>query len=105
MSEYKLVLTTVASKELSDKLSVALLGLKLCVCVSVNFVESSFIWNQKIHKKNEYFLCIKTKSSYIEKTIEHITLLHSYDVPEILVISIEQGSKAYLKWIDNTLDR
>jgi uncharacterized protein involved in tolerance to divalent cations len=29
---------------------------------------------------------------------------HSYDLPEHLVVAIEQGSEEYLKWIDNSVE-
>ncbi len=41
----------------------------------------------------------------MDKVIEYVKQNHSYSVPEVISVKIEQGSSEYLKWIDeSTLD-
>ncbi|MBA4717534.1 MAG: divalent-cation tolerance protein CutA, partial [Verrucomicrobiales bacterium] len=41
----------------------------------------------------------KTKEELLDKLELAILELHSYDVPEIIVLPVEGGSKSYLEWI------
>jgi periplasmic divalent cation tolerance protein len=46
---------------------------------------------------------MKTTESAIPKLRDAIQELHSYEVPECIVLLIEDGSAAYLKWIDDSV--
>ena len=57
------------------------------------------------NKENEVLLLIKSKSSLLEKIEKRVKMLHSYEVPEILIFKIDAGSQDYLGWIDNVLGK
>ncbi len=44
-------------------------------------------------------MLMKTRNSEVKKVIERIKELHSYDVPEVISLKIEEGSRDYLDWI------
>ena len=48
-------------------------------------------------------MIIKTKAEAFERVRDAIQKLHSYDVPEIISLEIDDGSAAYLQWIDETV--
>jgi len=46
---------------------------------------------------------IKTTESAFPQVRDGIRELHSYDLPECIMLQIEDGSPAYLKWIDESV--
>ena len=50
-------------------------------------------------------LQLKTTSNHVEAVKQTIDRLHPYDVPEIVVVPIVDGSESYLRWLrDETRD-
>ena len=66
-------------------------------------IKSIYKWNKKLQSGEETLLVLKTNSSKYPLLKKLIIEKHSYDVPCILKISINDGNKEYLKWIDDSL--
>ncbi len=95
----KLILSTCPEKE-AERLSEKLLEERLVACVNImNGLVSKYWWKGRIETDKESLLLMKTKPSLVERVIEKIRGLHTYDVPEVIVLDIEQGNPDYLKWI------
>lgn len=102
MSEYRIVLCTIDSIENAKMLAHKLVKEKLAACVNiVSSVTSVYEWKNEICEDDEYLLIIKTKSVLYEKLEAKIKELHPYDIPEIVSLKIDEGSKPYLDWIEN----
>jgi periplasmic divalent cation tolerance protein len=69
-------------------------------CVSViPGGHSVYRWQGKVEEAAEDLLVIKTHRSAIER-LEAVTLeLHPYEVPEFIVLDIDQGLPPYLQWV------
>lgn len=48
-------------------------------------------------------MLVKSRIDLLEELMETVKKLHSYQVPEIVAVTIHGGSKDYLKWLDSTL--
>jgi periplasmic divalent cation tolerance protein len=104
MTKYILVISTVSSKKEAQKLARVLLDKKLAACINIiSGVDSIYTWKGKVEKASEYLLLIKTKTSLFNKIKKVIKENHSYEMPEILSVEINKGSKEYLKWLDSCL--
>lgn len=102
--KYVVVVVTTSSREEANKIVNALLNEKLIACANVfGPVSSSFWWQGKIDKAEEYLVFMKTEAELFEKITSCIKRLHSYEVPEIIALPIVKGFKPYLEWISNTL--
>ncbi len=99
---YKLVFVT-ASEEDGQKIARVLVEKKLAACVNITPIRSIYRWKGKIEEDKEQLLIIKTKHSRIEELKKVVKEIHSYEVPECIVISIEDGLIDYLNWIDETI--
>lgn len=104
MSGYLLVLTTIGSEAEAARLGRSLVGKGLVACVNdVGPVRSVFTWKGKVEEAEERLLLMKTRSDRYPDLEAAIQELHPYDVPEVIAIPIEAGSKAYLSWIDENI--
>lgn len=73
-------------------------GLAACVNV-LPPMESIYRWQGTIHTDPEQQLIIKTVSTRLDDLKARIAALHPYEVPELLVLSVTDGSDAYLAWL------
>ena len=73
---------------------------QLAACVNlIPKVESIYYWNNEINQDFEVLTLFKTKEELLDKLESAILELHSYDVPEIIVLPVDGGSKTCLEWI------
>ena len=104
MTNKRLVLTTASSKEEARRLAKTLVERRLAACVNiVPNINSIYRWKEKVEESQEFLLLMKTTESAIPKLRDAIQELHSYEVPECIVLLIEEGSTAYLDWIDESV--
>src|SRR5581483_5359117 len=98
MTNIALVLTTVGEKTDADALARVLVEERLAACVSIGApMASVYRWNGAIERSAERQLVIKTTVDCLEALQKRIDELHSYDLPEFLVLNV-QGSERYLSW-------
>ncbi|MBT3923921.1 MAG: divalent-cation tolerance protein CutA [Nitrospina sp.] len=102
MSEHCVLFITVGSKEEADKISRGLVEDKLAFCVNtVPGIQSTYHWEGKLHIDKEFLLIVKTRKDRYDALETWVKINHSYEVPEIIALPIEQGLPAYLTGIDN----
>jgi periplasmic divalent cation tolerance protein len=101
MTNKRLVLTTTASLEEARKIAHALVESRMAACVNITpKIESVYRWEGQVEEAQEYQLLIKTTAELFPAVRDAIQQLHSYEVPECIALSVDDGSEAYLKWID-----
>ena len=74
---------------------------KLAACVNIVLapVESVYRWEGKVEIAREYLLVMKTVTERLPELRRLVQKLHSYDVPEFVVLRIAEGSREYLDWL------
>jgi periplasmic divalent cation tolerance protein len=106
MTDKRIVLSTAGSDEEARKIAQALVERRLAVCVNiVGPVHSVYRWKGAVENAPEHLLLIKTTEAAFPRVRDAIRELHSYELPECLMLSIEAGSENYLKWIGESVDR
>ena len=105
MTDAKIVLTTTGSQEEARKIARALVDRRLAACVNIiPQVESIYRWQGKVEDAHEWLLLIKTTTAAFERVRDAIRELHSYDLPECISFSVEDGSSDYLDWISESVE-
>lgn len=97
--EFIIINTTCKNASEAKKIAKILLEKKLTACIQMQKIESSFFWQEKICHSKEILLTIKTKIALYQEIEKEILANHSYKIPEIIAINIENGHKKYLKWL------
>jgi len=101
-SRVLLVLVTTSSRSEAMRIARAVVGKKLAACGNViPSVTSIFCWKGKIEKSREALLIMKTSERRYGALEELIRSMHSYDVPEIIALTVHQGLHPYLEWVLN----
>lgn len=104
-SEFRVVLVTCPNLAEAKKIARAVVEQRVAACVNITTtpVESVYRWKEKIETAREYLLVIKTVEKQLGELQRAVKQLHSYDVPEFIVLPIESGSKEYLKWVSESV--
>lgn len=98
-TDFFVILCTTGVEE-SEKIAKVLVEERLAACVNVADVNSYYRWEGEFCKDKEALLIIKTEKSMIDRIIERIKEVHSYELPEIIAIPIVAGYDKYLAWVE-----
>jgi periplasmic divalent cation tolerance protein len=105
MTDKRIVLSTAGSEEEARKIARHLVENQLAACVNiVPRIESVYRWEGKVESNYEWLLVIKTTGERFPAVRDAIRELHSYELPECIAISIEDGSTDYLEWIGQAVN-
>jgi len=103
MSDQAIVLVSCAHAQ-AEVIAKTLVAEKLAACVSVvPGVTSIYRFKGEICKDEECLLLIKTGRSCWSRLEIRIRELHSYEIPEILMVQIERGHEPYLSWLADSI--
>jgi periplasmic divalent cation tolerance protein len=104
MIDARIVLTTAGSSQEAEKIAGALVERRLAACVNIiPQVQSVYRWEGKVERATEWLLLIKTRADNFGRLRETINQLHSYEVPECIMLEVSDGAEPYLRWIaENT---
>ncbi len=97
---YCMILTTCPDKKEAKKLAADLVDNRLAACVQLSDVVSFYTWEGDACIDNEIRLVIKTRKQLYSAVQTYIKAHHSYDVPQIVQVPIENGLDDYLDWIN-----
>lgn len=98
-TDYCIVITTVDDAKTAAGITQSLLEKKLAACIQQTRIKSHYRWKGAIEEAEEIRLEIKTRSDLFEEIEKTILSLHSYDLPEIIMIPVNKGHAAYLAWV------
>lgn len=100
MTRVVFVLTTVPEGSLGEEMASVLVAERLAACVHVYPPMTSFYrWKDAVQRDGECQLVIKTTDDRVSAVQARVTQLHSYELPEFLVVDTSGGSDAYLNWV------
>ncbi len=103
----QLVMCNCAGRDAARELARNLIEARLAACINIIAnIGSIYWWKGEIHDTAECQLQIKTSHQSLNDTIDYIKQHHPDDIPEILVIPINEGNKDYFEWVkQETYDR
>lgn len=95
-----IIITTAGSQEEATRLAHAVVEARLAACVNIiPQVRSIYRWQGKVDDATEWLLLIKSTAANFSRIKETIQALHSYELPECILVEIKEGSEKYLNWI------
>jgi periplasmic divalent cation tolerance protein len=104
MTDKRIVLSTAGSEDEARKIAHRLVERQLAACVNiVPRIESIYRWQGRVESSQEWLLLIKTTAERFPAVRDAIRELHSYELPECIALSVEDGSADYLRWIEDSM--
>ena len=95
-----LVLTTAPDDERAQAWARTLVEERLAACVNVHGPMMSFYrWKDIVECDTERQVVIKTTRERVAALRARLRELHSYELPELVVLTVDDGSDEYLKWV------
>jgi len=104
MTDACIVFTTCDSEDMALTIAETLVDRKLAACVSlIPGVKSYYFFGGGAHMDEEVKLMVKTRSDLFDKVSALITKLHTYDVPEIMMLKVDAAAEPFLEWLNQTV--
>jgi periplasmic divalent cation tolerance protein len=102
MTDARVVLVTFpADTQAARAFSRTLVEEGLIACANlVSGITSIYRWQGDLIEDGEILLVLKTQAFRVPRLLERVPQIHPYDVPEVLVLSVETGHTPYLRWLD-----
>jgi periplasmic divalent cation tolerance protein len=95
-----IVLITTGSEEEGQCIAKALVEKGAVACVNMlPGVRSIFRWEGNVVEEQEVLLMAKTVAGCFDRVASIVCANHSYQVPEIISLPIQQGNPEYLSWV------
>jgi periplasmic divalent cation tolerance protein len=106
MTDYAVVYITAATTVEAEKIASAIVEQKLVACVNmIPGMTSLFWWEGKLCREPEVFMMAKTQTRLFPQVVAAVKKLHSYKVPEIIMLPITEGAADYLQWIQDVTQK
>lgn len=88
----------------AQKIGSALVEEKLVACANIfPGMISIYAWQGEVEQAQEVVLVMKSTGALFSQIEQRIQALHSYEIPCIIALPIQQGNDAYLSWIKNAV--
>jgi periplasmic divalent cation tolerance protein len=95
-----IVLTTAPDDARVEEWALALVDERLAACVNVySAMASSYRWKGGVERDRERQVVIKTTRERVPALEARLRALHPYDLPEFVVLAVDEGSDDYLRWV------
>ena len=94
------VVVTTANGREATMIGLAAGDKRLAACGNViPSMTSIFRWKGRVQKNGETLLILKTTQQRYPKLERLIRSMHSYEVPEIIALTVRKGLHPYLAWV------
>ena len=95
-----LLLTTFPDRERAEAAARGWVEAGLAACVHIAPVgRSIYRWQGVVESAEEVQVTVKTTADHLEALGEALQKAHPYELPELLLVSPDGGSGAYLDWV------
>jgi periplasmic divalent cation tolerance protein len=100
VTEIVIVLTTAPADDRADELARQLVDERLAACANVSQpMVSVYRWKGQLERDSERQIVIKTTRDRLAALETRLRQIHPYELPEFVVLAVEQGSAGYLGWV------
>ena len=94
------MLVTTANRREAMRIAELVVEKRLAACGNViSSMTSIFRWKGRVQKSGETLLIMKTTSRRYPALQRLIRTMHSYEVPEIIGLTVERGLHPYVEWV------
>ena len=97
------IFTSVGNEAEANLIAKTIVDKKLAACAQISVINSFYHWNGSVQNEKEFRILFKADANNYSQIETMIKSMHSYDLPAIHGITIDEVSAPYEKWIiDNS---
>ncbi len=94
------IYSTFPHREEALSMARKLLAQRLIACANIGpEITSLYHWEGALREENEVALIAKTPASRLHAAMDMIRASHSYELPCVVSLPIEEGNPAFLRWV------
>lgn len=98
--EVRVALITAPDQQSAERLVRALLEERIIACGNiVPGLTSLYWWEGVVECSTEVQIIVKTTAAMVPSLLDRVPDLHPYEVPEVLVLPVDEGHGPYLSWV------
>jgi periplasmic divalent cation tolerance protein len=102
----RFVYMTAGSLDEARRIGRELVTAKLAACVNIlPQMHSIYVWEDKLNEDAEVVMIAKTTAACIPDLMAKVKSLHSYRVPCIVSLAVEDGHPPFLEWIAASVEK
>lgn len=99
-NDARILMCTCPDATCAEKIATQLVQKRLAACVNIlPGLQSVYEWQGKVQTDSECQLIIKTTVHNLDAIEALVNELHPYELPELIVVPVSEGSADYLNWI------
>jgi len=96
----RFIYMTAGSLEEARRIGRELVSAKLAACVNIlPQMQSIYVWEGKLQEEAEVVMIAKTTAARTAELMAKVKSLHSYTVPCVVSLAVEDGHPPFLEWI------
>jgi periplasmic divalent cation tolerance protein len=100
VTDIVIVLSTAPADDRAEQWARQLVDERLAACVNIHPpMISMYRWKGQVERDNERQMVIKTTRDRLPALEMRLKELHAYELPEFVVVTVDQGSAAYVAWV------
>lgn len=100
MTEVILVITNFPDSKNATALAEKLIDEQVAACVNIlGACTSVYRWQNKTESGLEIPVFIKTQRKHYSRVEQIINTMHPFELPEVIVVPVNDGYPAYLQWV------
>ena len=99
MQQEPVIILTTAGEAESVVIARALVEEHRAACVNITGVTSFYRWEGESCQDQEQLLIIKTTRDRADAVMSRIREIHSYELPEMIMLPVAGGYPPYLQWV------
>jgi periplasmic divalent cation tolerance protein len=105
-NDFVVILVTAGTADEAGRIGRALVEERLAACANVlGPIRSIYRWQGAVEDAEEHLLLLKARAADVPALEARVRALHSYEIPEVLALSVRGGSAAYLAWLAESTER
>ena len=104
-NDFIIIETTVRDLDEANKIAKILLDKKIAGCVNFKKIVSNYFWQGEINHDQEILLSIKSQEKFFPEICQEIKKNHSYQIPQIFSIKIQNIDETYASWLRSSLKK
>lgn len=99
-AQHIVVQVTTGSRDEAERIARTLVEQRLAASGQVAPLHTWYRWQGRVQAADEHLVSLFTRRDRFDAVARAVTLLHGYELPQIVAVPLVEGNPEFLRWID-----